>query len=166
MSMDATAVRAKPKRSGSLVPVSITGIGTGEATDEGSKVLTKNEIAAEIEVETGIKPNLVKRVLDVLAAIAEDEIAQGNGFSVPGIVKIDWAFTSPLSKGEKYKKGETYVGFGGVEQTAEEDSKARKASVKLRAAPAPAIKRLAPKKDTMGRFLTTKAGKSIVSRKG
>jgi len=105
-------------------------------------LLTKNVIAREVEEITGVKPNLVKHVLDALAEIAEDELANGEGFSVPGVAVIKWAYTSPLKKGEKYKKGETYTGFGGVEVTAEADSKPRKQSVKLKAAPAPALKRL------------------------
>jgi hypothetical protein len=88
---------------------------------------------------------------------------------VPGIVKVGWAYTSPLAKGEKHRKGETYVGFGGQEITAEADSKPRKASVKLRATVAAPVKRLAPSaKDARGMaaFLNSKAGKAVKGRKG
>jgi nucleoid DNA-binding protein len=129
-------------------------------------MITKTELAREIEAETGIKFNLVKHVLDSMAEIAQAELAAGEDFTVPGIARISWAYTKPLTKGEKYTKGETYVGFGGVEQTAEADSKPRKAAVKLKAQPTANIKRLAPSKDTMGRFLTTKVGKAIAARKG
>jgi nucleoid DNA-binding protein len=107
-----------------------------------SKVLTKSEIAQEVEEITGIKPNLVKNVIDAIAEIADDQLDAGYGFTLPGVATIKWAYTAARKKGEMYKKGETYTGFGGVEQVAEADSKARKQSIKLRAAPAPALKRL------------------------
>jgi nucleoid DNA-binding protein len=105
-------------------------------------VLSKNEIAKEVENITGVKPNLVKNVLDALSTLAEEQLEKGQGFTVPGVATIKWAYTSPRKKGEMYKKGDTYIGFGGVETVAEADSKARKQSVKLRAAPAPALKRV------------------------
>jgi hypothetical protein len=129
-------------------------------------MLSKTELARDIEALTGIKFNLVKHVFDAMAEIAADEISRGEDFTIPGVARISWSYTKPLAKGEKYTKGTTYVGFGGVETVAEADSKARKASTRLKAAPAAPIKRLAPSKDTMGRFLTTKTGKAIAARKG
>jgi nucleoid DNA-binding protein len=132
-------------------------------------VLSKNEIA-NILAEDGVAAaNLVKRVMDGMAELAAEELASGEDFSVPGIARIQYAYTKPLAKGEKYKKGEEYTGFGGVQVIAEADSKERKASVKMKAAPAPALKRIAPKpsdKAAVRKFLSTKAGKNIVSRKG
>lgn len=131
-------------------------------------MLTKNELAREVEAETGVKPNLVKNVLDAVAVIAQDEISRGNDFSVPGLVRIAWSYTKPRKKGEMFKKGETKVGFGGIETVAEADSPARKPSVKLRAVPAAPIKAVAPKRDAeqQAAFLKTPAGKGITKRKG
>jgi nucleoid DNA-binding protein len=130
-------------------------------------MLTKTELAAAVEELTGVKPGLVKNVIDALAQICEEEIAEGYDFSLPGVAKISWRYTVPRAKGEMYKKGETYTGFGGVEQTAEADSKARKAAVRLVATPAPAVKRVAPKRDPklQAAFLNSKAGKNIKSQK-
>jgi nucleoid DNA-binding protein len=128
-------------------------------------MITKTDLAAEISELTGIPPKSVKQVFNALAEIAQDEISAGEDFSVPGVARITWAYTKPLAKGERYKKGEEYVGFGGVELVAEEDSKARKASVKLKAAPAPALKRVAPKRASMTRFMSSKLGKTIAARK-
>jgi hypothetical protein len=91
-------------------------------------MLSKNQIAAELE-ERGLgRRRQIANILDGLASLAAEEIASGQDFTVPGIVKVGWAYTSPLAKGEKHRKGETYVGFGGQEITAEADSKPRKAS--------------------------------------
>jgi nucleoid DNA-binding protein len=112
------------------------------ATEGEGNLLTKNELANRI-AETGAGgPRQVKHVLDALAEVVQSEVAKGEGVTVPGVATIKFRYTSPLKKGEKYKKGDTYVGFGGVETVAEADSKARKQSVKLNAQPAPAIKRL------------------------
>lgn len=132
-------------------------------------MLTKSEIAYQVEDITGIKPNLTKAVIDALATIAVKEISSGEDFSLPGVVRFKWGYTKPLDKGAKYKKGDEYVGFGGVEQTAEADSKEVKASVKLVASPASDIKKIVPKKSdrvAQRKFLQTRAGKQIVSRKG
>jgi hypothetical protein len=128
-------------------------------------MLSKSQIVDRlVEMELGQKRHL-SNVLAGLAEIAADEVALGEDFTVPGIASLRFAYTSPRAKGAAYKKGETYVGFGGVEQVAEADSKPRKASVKLRATPAAPIKRLAPSKDGQAAFLKTRAGKNIVSRK-
>lgn len=139
-------------------------------------MLTKNQIVQEITEYTsedrddmGIRPNLVKAVLDALAMIAEEELADGEDFTVPGIARISYRYQTPLKKGERHKKGDTVVGFGGQERVAEEDSPARKAKVKLVAAPAGALKKLVPKgndSDGQRTFLSSKAGKAIRARKG
>lgn len=129
-------------------------------------MLSKSQIAAELEARDLGRKGQITNILNGLADLAAEEIARGEGFTVPGVVKLDYRYTSPLAKGEKYRKGETYVGFGGVEQTAEADSKARKASVKLVSAPAAPIKRLAPSKDGMAAFMKSKVGKAVVARKG
>jgi nucleoid DNA-binding protein len=102
-------------------------------------MLTKSELIGRIADKGAGGRQQVKHVLDALAEVAEEEVAAGNDITIPGVVRVSWKYTSPLKKGEKYKKGETYVGFGGVEQEAEADSKARKESVKLKAAPTGAI---------------------------
>lgn len=131
--------------------------------------LTKSDLVVEIleYFEDGEVPKrVVSDVLDVLAEIGQEELAEGEAFIVPGLVKIDWAYAAPRVKGQMYKKGETYIGFGGVEQTAEADSKPRKASFKIKATPAAPIKRLAPKTDAMTKFGQTRLGKAVAARKG
>jgi nucleoid DNA-binding protein len=97
-------------------------------------LLTKGEIITRLSEDGAGGRNQVKAVLDGLAELAESELLKGENFTIPGIAKINWRYTAPLKKGERYKKGETYTGFGGVEQTAEQDSPARKQSIKLKAA--------------------------------
>ena len=121
-------------------------------------MLSKNEIARQIESKTGIKPNLVKNVLDALAEVATEEVGAGQDFTVPGVARISYRYTSPRRKGELYRKGDTYTGFGGVEQTAEADSKARAEAIKIKADAASAIKKLLPTKGT-------KSYKAVVARK-
>lgn len=111
---------------------------------------SKHELALEVEHATGIKPNLVKHVLDALAEIAAEDIAAGEDFVLPGIVRIKHTYVSPLKKGEKYKKGETYVGFGGVENVAEEDSKPRLEKCDVKPYLMPALKRVKPAKGSKG----------------
>jgi nucleoid DNA-binding protein len=131
--------------------------------------LTKSELVGTIleYFEDGeVSKRAVADILDVLAEIGQEELGEGESFTIPGLVKIDWAYAAPRTKGQMYKRGETYVGFGGVEQTAEADSKPRKASFKIRATPAAPIKRLAPKKDAMSKFGQSRLGKAVAARKG
>jgi len=124
----------------------------------------------EIEERTGIKPNLAKNVLNAMAEVATETIMNGDAFTVPGIAKLDWAYRKPLKKGENYKKGDTRVNnITKEESIAEADSPARKASVRLKAAPVGAVKKDVPKprdEAAQRKFLTTKAGKHVASRKG
>lgn len=111
----------------------------------------------------------IANILDGLAQIAQEELAAGEDFSVPGIAVIRWNYTAPRAKGALYRKGDSYTGFGGVEvESAEEDSKERKEKVALKAQPGPVLKRLAPKgndRSDQRRFLSTRAGKAIKARK-
>lgn len=131
--------------------------------------LSKREIAEELydelNVSTGLSKTQITRVLDGLAALAADEIANGEDFAVPGIVVLRWKYIPALAKGEKFKKGDEVIGFGGVARIADADSPPRKQSVKLQAATNTAINRLKPKKATMGSFMKTRTGKTIVERK-
>ena len=132
-------------------------------------MLTKMQIAAALEDMDLGKRRQIANILDGLALLAQEELAAGDDFSVPGIARINWTYTKPQVKGERFKEGETYVGFGGAEITAEADSPERKAKVVLKAQPAPAIKKLAPKpsdKAAQRNFLSKKVGKYIAGRKG
>jgi nucleoid DNA-binding protein len=105
-------------------------------------LLTKHQLAQAIADTGAGGKNQVIHVLNALAEIAESEIARGEGITIPGVATVKYRYTSPRKKGQMYRKGETYTGFGGVEQVAEEDSKARKQGVKLGAQPAPKLKKL------------------------
>lgn len=127
--------------------------------------LSKSQIATELAARSLGGKQQITNILNGLADLAAEEIADGEDFIVPGIASLKWAHTSALTKGQKYKKGDEYVGFGGITQTAEADSKPRKAAVKLRAAAAPAIKRLGPTKATAAAFMKSKTAKAVVRRK-
>lgn len=133
-------------------------------------MLTKMQIADELEAMGLGKRRQIANILDGLAKLAQEELADGNDFSVPGVAKVSWGYTSPRAKGALYKKGDSYVGFGGVTvESAEADSKERKEKIALKSAPAAQLKRLAPKgNDRVGqrKFLSTRAGKAIRARKG
>lgn len=128
-------------------------------------MLSKSQIAAELAARGLGGKHQITNVLNGLAELAAEEIAQGEDFSVPGIVTVKWSFTAPLAKGEKYRKGDTYVGFGGVEQTAEADSKARKAKVLAKPSLAAPIKRVVPTRSGAEEFAKTKVGKTVARRK-
>lgn len=128
--------------------------------------LSKTQIAAELEAQGLGRKGQIVNILNGLANLAAEQVAQGEDFTVPGIVTLRYSYIAPLAKGEKYKKGDTYVGFGGVEQTAEADSKARKAKVTLKAGLAAPIKKVAPSRSTGEAFAKTKIGKRVAARKG
>jgi len=130
-------------------------------------MLTKNQIAADIAQDTGVGQNLVKHVLDSLAELAATEVADGEDFTVPGVVRLSFTYRAPQKKGAKYKKGEKYTGFGGVEVTAEEDSKPVTEMVKLKAFPVGAVGQAKPgsKPEAQKDFLKSAAGKNVRSRK-
>jgi hypothetical protein len=131
-------------------------------------MLTKMEIARELEAEGLGRARQIANILDGLANLAASEIGQGEDFTVPGIVKVAYTYTPAVKKGERFLKGDTYVGFGGEEKVAEADSPARKAKIKLAARPAGHVARLKPgsKPEAQSAFLKSKAGRAVVRRKG
>jgi len=124
-------------------------------------MLTKNDIAQEIEEMTGVKPNLVKNVMDAMAEIAADEVANGEDFAIPGIARIVWRYRKPQAKGARWKKGEEV-------QTKDSDSPPVKAQARLVAVPTGDVNRAKPKRDPVSQaaFLKTRAGKAIAARRG
>lgn len=130
--------------------------------------MTKMEIARELEARDLGRARQIANILDGLAELAADEISDGEDFTVPGIAKIAYTYRAPQKKGERFKKGETYTGFGGVETTAEADSPARKAAIKLKATPTGAVGKCKPgsKPEAQAEFLKSKVGKAVVRRKG
>lgn len=128
-------------------------------------MLSKSQIAAEL-ADRGLGGKVqITNILNGLAELAVEEIAQGEDFTVPGIVAVKWSYTAPRLKGEMYLKGQTYVGFGGVEQTADADSKARKAKVLAKASLAAPIKRVVPTRSGAEDFAKTKVGKAVARAK-
>ena len=110
----------------------------------------------------------VQKEIDTMAVIGGEQIAAGDDFTVPGLVRISWAFRKPAAKGERWKAGNEVAGPGGV-SVKDADSPVVKAAVRLKANPMPAIKKLAPKTSdaaAQARFLSTRAGKAIKARKG
>jgi nucleoid DNA-binding protein len=104
--------------------------------------LTKNELAQAISDLGAGGRTQVKNMLDALAEVVQEEVFNGENVAIPGVVNIRFRYVSPRKKGELYKKGDTYVGFGGVEQVAETDSKARKQSVVFAAKPVTALNKI------------------------
>lgn len=132
-------------------------------------MLTKMQIAEELEARDLGRKRQIANILDGLADLALEEVAAGEDFSVPGVAVIRWNYTKPQAKGARWKAGEERVKFGGVTEVAETDSPEVKAKVALKAAPGPKLKKLAPKgNDKPGQrsFLSKKVGKYIAGRKG
>lgn len=112
-------------------------------------MLTKGQIAQELE-DRGIgKKNQMMRALTALADIAAEEVGNGEDFTVPGICRVRYAYTTPR------KKGEVYIGFGGEEVKAD---KARPEKIRIAASAAGPLKKLLPSKGS-------KAYKNVVARK-
>ena len=109
-------------------------------------MLTKNELADRIAATGAGGRQQVKRILDALGDVVAEEISAGNSVSVPGVAALKFRYTAARKKGELYRKGEEKTGFGGNKEIAEEDSKARKEKIDLKADLAPNLKRL--KKDS------------------
>lgn len=135
-----------------------------------SKTQLANAIAAAL-VEDGVtlSTRSIKDALDGLAMVAEDQIAAGNDFIVPGVTKIVWTYRKPQKKGERWKKGDTVTGFGGIESVKDVDSPSVTALVKIKGQVAGNIKKLAPRTNdpvSQKDFLRGKAGKAIIARKG
>lgn len=131
-------------------------------------MLTKNQIAAELEAKGLGRRVQINNILTGLAELAAEEIGRGEDFTVPGIAALKFGHVSARTKGEQYKKGETYTGFLGVETVAEADSKPRKAAVVFKAAPAAPIKRITPTRSPSSAsataFAKTKVGKAVARR--
>ena len=112
-------------------------------------MLTKGQIADRlVEMGCGQKRQMMN-VLSALPEIAAEEIGKGEDFSIPGVARVSYGYTTPRKKGEKY------IGFGGEEVTAD---KARPEKIRIRASAAGPLKKLLPKKGT-------KSYKNVVSRK-
>jgi hypothetical protein len=134
--------------------------------------LTAAALAEEVQgalEEDGISIPLrtVKEVLGGLAQVAEEQIAAGDDFTIPGIAKLVYTYTPASKKGDRWKKGEEVVGFGGVASVKEADSPARKAKIKLVARPTGAVAKRRPgsKPEVQAAFLKSKAGKRVAARK-
>lgn len=136
--------------------------------NQGSKHVTQKEIADRIEEITGVKPNLSKSVLKALAQVAQEEVAAGNDFTIPGVARIIWRFRKPMKKGERWSKGDLVQGFGGSEEIKETDSPPVTAKARLIASPTGVVGSLKPKTDPVlhKEFLKSKTGKAIVRRLG
>ena len=126
--------------------------------------MSKTEIVAElVEMGVGDKKH-VSNMLDGLATLAAQEIGEGYDFVIPGVTKISYRYKAAQKKGERYVKGDTVTGPQGS-RVAEEDSPARKASVKLIAAPYGAVAKLKPgNAEGQAAFLKTKTGKAVAGR--
>lgn len=124
----------------------------------------KSEIvAALVEAGAGDKKH-VTNMLDKLADLAADEIAEGYDFIIPNVVKLQYRYKAAQKKGERYVKGDTVKGPQG-ERVADADSPARKASVKLVAAPYGKVAKLKPgNAEGQAAFLKTKTGKAVAGR--
>lgn len=110
----------------------------------------------------------VRNMLRALADVAGSAIAAGEDFTVPGIVKLQFNYTAPQAKGARWKKGEEVAGFGGIVSLKEEDSPAKKAKVVLKAFPIGTVRAGKPgsKPEAQAAFMKSRAGKSILKRKG
>lgn len=112
--------------------------------------------------------NHVRNMLKTLAELAADELAAGNDFTVPGVAKLQYSYRAPQAKGSRWGKGDTVVGFGGIEQVKDSDSPAVKARITLKASATGDCRKFKPgtKPEVQKAFLTSKAGKDVVKRKG
>ena len=131
-------------------------------------MLTKSELIDEI-VESGAGDRRhVRNMLDALADIGLEEIGAGEDFVIPGLAKIFYTYRKPQKKGERWKKGQTVTGFGGIESVKDSDSPPVKPGIRLKAIPTGPASRLKPKTsaEEQAAFLKSAAGKAVVKRKG
>jgi hypothetical protein len=129
--------------------------------------LTKGGLIDEL-VERGAGDRRhVSNMLNALAETAQDELAAGEDFIVPGVVKLFYTYRKPQKKGERWKKGDTVTGFGGIESVKDADSPPVKAAIKLKANPTGAVARNKPgsKPEAQSAFIKSKAGKAVIRRK-
>jgi hypothetical protein len=100
--------------------------------------------------------------------VAASEIEKGEDFVIPGVAKLTFTYRKPQKKGQRWKKGDTVTGFGGIEAVKDEDSPAVKAAIKLKAVPTGKVARLKPgsKPEAQSDFLKSKAGRNVARRRG
>jgi hypothetical protein len=127
--------------------------------------LSKTEIAAELSDRGLGGKRQIANILDGLADLAAEETGGGEDFVVPGICKIGWAYRAPKAKGERWKKGDEVVGFGGIASVKDTDSPAQKAAVKLRPTLMGKVGKNRVGTKEQSAFLKSKSGKNVVSRK-
>lgn len=140
-----------------------------QSTIEREQMLSKHQIAGILADQAYGNKRQIANILDGLADLAMDEIEAGEDFTVPGICRLSFAYRAPQAKGARWKKGDSVVGFGGVEAVKDADSPAVTGQVKLRAAATAKIKGLLPKstdKPAQSAFLRSKVGKAVAARKG
>jgi nucleoid DNA-binding protein len=129
--------------------------------------LTKSELIKEISEEVeGITSTDIKAVIDALALIAEDELVNGEDFTVPGVCKIYWTYKAPTKKGQRWKKGETVVGFGGISAVKDADSPATKSKIVMRLSAQGPVRLVKPKNSEASQveFARTTTAKAVVKR--
>jgi hypothetical protein len=110
----------------------------------------------------------VRDTLDGLATLAAEEIEAGEDFTIPGVAKLTFTYAAPKKKGERWKKGDEVVGFGGIASIKDTDSPPVKPRIRLKATPTGAVAKLRPgtKPDAQAAFLKSAAGKAVIKRKG
>lgn len=108
----------------------------------------------------------VRNMLRHLADAASDAASTGEDFTVPGIVKIKFAYKAPQKKGERWTKGMEVAGFGGLVSIKDDDSPATKARVTLKPSLTGDVYRSKPgsKPEAQALYLKTKVGKAVVKR--
>jgi nucleoid DNA-binding protein len=111
-----------------------------------TKSINMTEITREIETKIGVKPNLAKNVIKALIEVAEDEIAKGKVFSIPGFVKLSHGYKPALKKGREVRDPST----GEIHKAAE----GKPAEITVKARALAKVKKAAPSP-------TSKAGKPI-----
>jgi nucleoid DNA-binding protein len=130
--------------------------------------LTKYQLAQIITDETGIKKNLVVRVLNEVAVIAAEELEDGEDFRVPGVISIAWRYTPPKKKGERWKKGDERTNrFTGEVTLAESDSPPVKARISVSKTLLKNVKAATPLRgaDNQAEFAKTQTAKLVRKRK-
>lgn len=131
-------------------------------------MMTKSQIAADLaDMGLGGKQQIAN-ILAGLAEIAEEEIALGNDFTIPGIAKVSWSYRKPQKKGERWKKGDLVTGFGGTQEVKDTDSPPVTARASLKAKPLGKVNAHKPKTDpaVQAAFLKTTTGKAVIKNKG
>jgi nucleoid DNA-binding protein len=131
-------------------------------------MLNKSQLIEALVEEGAGDRRHVNHVLNSLAEVAASEIEKGEDFVIPGVAKLTFTYRKPQKKGQRWKKGDTVTGFGGIEAVKDEDSPAVKAAIKLKAVPTGKVARLKPgsKPEAQSDFLKSKAGRNVARRRG